>query len=213
TDTIDNSASGLAATIDLRDAVLTGADAGGYITNNKGIGGGFTIAKGVEIENVIGGAGSENIIGNALDNFIIGGGGKDKIDGADGNDTVSYSTAKGSISVSLLTGAGTLGDALCDLLTSIENLTGSKFNDGLTGNDSDNILLGGDGNDALSGGKGNDTLDGGSGINTLSYADDTDGVDIDLLAQTASGGQADGDTISGFRHATGGSGADKVLGT
>jgi Ca2+-binding RTX toxin-like protein len=44
-----------------------------------------------------------------------------------------------------------------DTLISIENLTGSSFNDALTGNTGANLLQGGVGNDTLNGGLGNDT--------------------------------------------------------
>ena len=54
-----------------------------------------------------------------------------------------------------------------DTLTSIENVTGSSFNDRLVGDGSDNILAGLDGNDQLEGGGGNDTLDGGNGTDTM----------------------------------------------
>ena len=54
-------------------------------------------------------------------------------------------------------GAGT------DTLTSIENLTGSAFDDTLTGDADANVLSGRDGDDTLNGGAGNDTLDGGDG--------------------------------------------------
>ena len=63
---------------------------------------------------------------------------------------------------------------------SIENLTGSAFNDTLTGDDGDNMLSGGDGADMLTGGDGNDTLDGGGGNDTASYADAAAGVTVSL---------------------------------
>ncbi len=52
----------------------------------------------------------------------------------------------------------------------------------------------------------------GSSPDTVSYAADTEGVTIDLRSDTVSGGQAEGDTISGFGNATGGSGADILIG-
>ena len=88
TDTIDNSASTLAATIDLRVAELNGAHAGGYISSNAGIQGGLLIANGAVIENVIGGSGSDTITGNDADNTIDGGQGADRIEGGVGKDTL-----------------------------------------------------------------------------------------------------------------------------
>jgi len=62
-----------------------------------------------------------------------------------------------------------------DTLTSIENVTGSNYNDRLVGDGSDNVLAGLDGNDQLVGGAGNDTLDGGNGTDTMTggLGDDT----------------------------------------
>ena len=48
-----------------------------------------------------------------------------------------------------------------DTFTSIENLSGSAFDDTLTGDTADNVLEGGDGAD---------TLDGGAGADTASWA-------------------------------------------
>ena len=62
------------------------------------------------------------------------------------------------------------GGAGSDTLISIENLTGSAFNDTLTGDASDNVISGRAGNDTLNGGGGDDTLDGGAGTDTASYA-------------------------------------------
>ena len=59
------------------------------------------------------------------------------------------------------------GDAARDTYYSIENLTGSNFNDTLTGDG---------GNNVLDGGLGNDTLDGGAGVDTATYASATGGV-------------------------------------
>ncbi|PSB19819.1 hypothetical protein C7B76_06740 [filamentous cyanobacterium CCP2] len=50
-----------------------------------------------------------------------------------------------------------------DTLVSIENLTGSAYDDSLIGNAGVNVLNGGAGNDTLRGGAGNDTLIGGTG--------------------------------------------------
>jgi Ca2+-binding RTX toxin-like protein len=60
-----------------------------------------------------------------------------------------------------------LGTAVCSdfsaVLTGIEDLQGSSFNDTLKGDDSDNTISGGSGDDVLEGRGGRDTLDGGAG--------------------------------------------------
>jgi Ca2+-binding RTX toxin-like protein len=63
--------------------------------------------------------------------------------------------------------AGVGGDAAGDVLTNIENLTGSANSDQLTGDSGNNVLVGGGGNDILSGAGGNDTLYGSLGNDTL----------------------------------------------
>ena len=83
------------------------------------------------------------------------------------NDTASYVAATKPITVSLLINSqqNTVGAGL-DTLISIENLTGSAFNDRLTGNTLNNVLDGKAGNDTLRGWSGADTMIGGLGNDT-----------------------------------------------
>src|SRR5207344_3315968 len=64
-------------------------------------------------------------------------------------------------------------------------------------------LDGGAGDDVISGGAGADTLIGGTGIDTASYAASTQGVTVNLETGTGQGGNAQGDTLSGFENLTG----------
>jgi serralysin len=57
--------------------LITGPNAGGYISSVAGIYGGFTIANGVVIEDAIGGSGNDSITGNEADNYLSGGSGND----------------------------------------------------------------------------------------------------------------------------------------
>ncbi len=100
-------------------------------------------------------------------------------------------------------------------------LAGGGGNDTFTGYDKSNNLIGGAGADTLTGGTGNDTieggagadhLDGGAGNNTLSYESDTTGINVLLINDIVSGGDAAGDVISHFQNVTGGSGSDSLLG-
>ncbi|MCA1248324.1 DUF4214 domain-containing protein [Massilia sp. MS-15] len=59
-------------------------------------------------------------------------------------------------------------------------------------------IMGGAGNDTISGLTGADTLDGGAGVDTLDYSLSLGGVTVDIAANTASGGDAQGDVISNF---------------
>ena len=159
-----------------------------------------------------GGAGSdtltnfENLTGSAF-NDTLGGDANDNIlDGGDGNDTASYAAATGAVTVDLTqqdTPQDT-GSAGFDTLISIENLTGSNFDDTLTGDSNDNILSGGGGNDTLIGGDGNDTLDGGTGTDTVSYADASDAVTVSLALTTAQNtGGAGTDTLANIENLIG----------
>lgn len=90
-------------------------------------------------------------------------------------------------------------------------VTGST-NDTVSGGDGNDEIYSGAGNDIVNGGAGADILDGGLGNDTLSYATDTTGVNINLSNNTVSGGDAQGDIISGFENVTGGSGNDTIIG-
>lgn len=76
-DTLSNEGSFKASYIDLNDAPLTGPDAGGFVSRVTGIQGGFTIAKGVQIENAIGGRADDILVGNERANRLEGGQGDD----------------------------------------------------------------------------------------------------------------------------------------
>lgn len=62
--------------------------AGGYVSKQLGIQGGYTIAAGTSIENAEGGDYNDLITGNQLDNVLHGRKGDDTIDGYIGNDTI-----------------------------------------------------------------------------------------------------------------------------
>ena len=82
-------------------------------------------------------------------------------------------------------------------------------------------LFGGQGDDFVIGGAGADILEGGDGIDTLSYQGATVGVTVAfegtsggsvVLNTTGSGGDAQGDLISGFENLIGGNGNDTLTG-
>ena len=123
-----------------------------------------------------GGRGSDYLSGRSGDDLIMGGSGNDTLAGNNGLDTLDgglgfdfadYTSSDAAIQVNLgrLTAHG--GDASGDILSSIEGLLGSDYNDSLTGNGFENFLSGGHGDDRLDGSSGDDTLFGGSGNDTL----------------------------------------------
>lgn len=163
--------------------------------------------------------GDDVIHGQGGDDVIRGGLGADKLNGGEGNDWVRYQGSASGVVVNLNANANGVqvaagGDAEGDILTGFENIQGSDHADDLTGNagknyilgyDGDDVIDGGANNDTIRGGEGADTLEGGDGSDVLQYADSASGVTVHLDAdgsgsQQASGGDAEGDVISGFEH-------------
>ena len=127
--------------------------------------------------------------GEGGDDILVAGSGADQLGGGQGNDTASYQMASRAVLIDLRGGRDNDRGAAGDVLTDIENLIGSDFNDLLLGDDGANRteggagrdtiyarsgnddLLGGDGDDRLHGQRGNDTLTGGSGADRFYFAD------------------------------------------
>lgn len=142
------------------DVVLT--DVTGYIlaknVENLFLNGTVADGTGNELDNVITGNAANNILDGAGGNdTLIGGAGADTLKGGKGNDTASYAGAAAGVVADLTNAANNTNDALGDIYSEIENLTGSSKADTLTGNALNNVLDGGAGTDILSGGKGDDT--------------------------------------------------------
>jgi len=142
---------------------------------------------GNDLENgLFGDAGNDTLHGGLANDTLVGGGGTDVLDGGPGVDTAAYSGSSSGVTVSLLTLTASGGDALGDTFQSIENLTGSAFNDVLTGDAFVNTLTGAAGNDTLNGDGGDDLLRGGVGADALQggAGDDTldGGADADAMA-------------------------------
>ena len=160
-----------------------------------------------------GNASNNTIEGCAGDDFLSGRGGIDLLDGIGGNDTADYFTAAGGVTASLFDGAATNdGDGASDILSEIENLTGSTFNDSLTGDATANLLIGGSGDDVLNGRGGNDILQGGVGTDTVSYVDASAGVSVRLNLNTALDGEGGTDTLNAIENATGSAFNDILVG-
>ena len=113
-----------------------------------------------------------------------GGVGADTLDGGAGLDTADYSTAGSGILVNLDSGFTSRGEAAGDTLISIENVTGSAFDDIIVGaNDESNVLSGGAGNDTLFGLGGDDTFlfDSEFGNDTIEDFSEGDLLDVSAL--------------------------------
>ena len=125
-----------------------------------GLRGNLVIARDTIIERYVAGSGDDNVTGNIADNVLegrdgndtlmgglgndtlIGGAGADTLDGGEGTDTAAYTGSASAVTVNLGTSTATGGDAQGDTFTSIENLSGSAFEDTLTGDAGNNILEG-----------------------------------------------------------------------
>ena len=136
-------------------------------------------------------AGNDTLFGGFGNDTLNGGSGADTLAGSVGQDEVSYAGALSAVTLNLTNGVRG-GDAVGDVLSSIEVVRGSSRDDLLTGgttaitllgeagNDiltlgtGGGLLFGGAGNDTLTGTAGNDTLEGGAGGDTLVGGDGVD---------------------------------------
>ncbi len=119
-------------------------------------------------------------------------------------DNVTQST----MTVTLTEGADDFGFA--PTTTGDVVISGAGGNDTIqTGAGSDE-LIGGAGDDVLIGGAGADILNGGLGSDTASYVGSVNGVGVNLTLSTATGGDAQGDTLANIENLTG-SGANDTL--
>jgi len=204
-------------------AAYTSSDAGVAVNLSTGTasGGHATGDRLVSIENLSGSAyddtltgddGANTLWGGAGNDLLQGKGGADSIDGGTGTDTATYAASAQAVTVDLTTNANYGGDAEGDVLTNVENLTGSAFNDTLTGNAGVNVLTGGAGDDLLRGGAGADTLIGGSGNDTASYTGSSAGVQVDLKLGTGLRGDAEGDRLTGIENLIGSDFVDTLIG-
>lgn len=192
-----------------------------------------------------GGNGNDTLIsGNSAFNWMNGGSGNDSLVGGDGSDTLigglgsdilkggnnyywgdfdwaDYSNASASETVNLSAGTASGGDGN-DILSGIEAVRGSSYNDILIGDANDNTLEGADGNDTLAGGDGSDTLTGGLGDDILTggggkgfdwanYTDAFSSITVNLATGLASGGSGN-DTLSGIEGVIGSNENDKLTG-
>lgn len=147
-------------------------------------------------------AGDDKLFGGEGDDILDGGSGADILNGDAGTDTVSYASASSGVKLNLFSPSDGLGDARGDVLTNIEVIVGSNYDD--------TFVAGGDiYNRTFKGGLGSDTVDfssdtgtSGTGI-TASLAD---------TVTTARGGYAEGAKFESIENLTGNNLGDKLTG-
>lgn len=149
------------------------------------------------IENLTGSRFGDTLNGDNNANVLEGGLGADVLRGNGGIDTASYVNSAEGVTVSLATNFTIGGHAAGDTFVSIENITGSDFNDLLSGDAGANYIEGGDGGDILRGRLGADTLDGGAGFgfDIADYGDASGAVNISLNTGFTAGAHAAGDVF------------------
>jgi len=186
---------------DGNDSVIAGDGNDSVLAGN----GNDTVFGGLGSDYIDGGAGADSLSGGDGNDTVLGGAGNDTIDGGIGDDSLDG----GADNDSILGGAGN------------DTLIGGTGADTLDGGDGNDLLDGGAGNDSIIGGNGDDTATGGAGADTISlgagmdYADyrtSGAGVNIDLSAGAASGGDAAGDVLSGVDGLYGSAFNDTLIG-
>lgn len=192
------------------DVLLGGADNdslfGGY--GDDELAGGFGndhLSGQVDDDNLNGGDGADTLVGELGNDSLVGGGDRD----------ATYFNFAEGVTVDLrLTGPQDTGEGV-DTLAQIEDLQGGSFDDVLIGNAAENEIRAAGGRDTIPGQEGNDVLDGERGFDTVSYAEPalavTTGVDLDLAAEEATGGEGDDDVLN-FEKVIGSPFADDIFG-
>lgn len=176
---------------------------------------------GLNNDTLNGGSSFDLLYGGEGDDWIVGSVGGDLHFGGAGSDTLDLSAFANVPTIDLA--LGTIGSST-GRIYGIENYVGGPgsdtvfgsdlFDNSLSGMAGNDTLIGRGGNDTLVGGLGADSLDGGDGSgDVVSYASSTAGVVINLSTNSASGGEAEGDRISGFEHIIGSSAGDTLTGT
>ena len=163
----------------------------------------------------------EGVTGSAFDDVIAGNAGANWLAGGTGADTLDYSASNGAVAINLSSDTASGGFADGDVISGFENVLGSIYNDYVTGNTlantilgdagddmlqgfaGDDTLRGGSGNDRIYGGEGADVVDGGEGTDTADYRYSLAGVTVSLVSNTGTGGDAEGDTLSGIENLAG----------
>ncbi len=140
----------------------------------------------------VGTDGDDSYTGTAFDDKIVATLGADTYDGGDGSDMITFSNFETGVVVDLGAGTGPNGT----VLSNIENVVGSSFNDIILGSAEANSIKGGagddrvyglDGDDWISGANGNDIIHAGSGNDRVIGGGGNDDITGRLGADVMSG--------------------------
>ncbi len=154
-------------------------------------------------------AGNDIIESGQDDDTIYAGAGDDKVKGGNANDIIY-----GGDGVDIL--YGNLNDDEIHGGTENDKLYGGDDQDTLYGEEGDDTLDGGSGDDTIYDEAGTDTIDGGThsliGGDTLIFADNGNGITIDLVNNTATDSYSNAETVTGIEHVTGTAQTDIFIG-
>ena len=151
-----------------------------------------------------GGAGVDTLLGQGGSDIIYGGSEADTLRGGDGDDRLLGEDGHDAI----------YGDAGSDGTRAVGSESWRGFTQaGLIGGAGNDYLHGGDGDDYLDGGAGADQLIGSLGFDGVDYSASTLAVTVNLTTGTGSGGDAQGDTLSGIELVQGSALGDAITGT
>ncbi len=174
-----------------------------------------------------GGNGNDKFIAGDFQETFIGGEGIDSLSyhaTTDlGRDNYLTEVSQEGVVVDLIAGTGSSGFAKGDLISGIENVTGSENSDDITGDGNANWLKGLAGDDVIYGASGDDVLDGDAGADTLLGGSGNDkltgGGSTDRLVggggdDSLDGGTGDDTILGGTGKDTlgGGNGVDRLVG-
>ncbi|HEY9234885.1 MULTISPECIES: M10 family metallopeptidase C-terminal domain-containing protein [Phenylobacterium] len=198
-DTLDFSGFANSQTIDLRE---------GFFSSVGGLTGNVAIAKGVTIENAVGGSGADAMIGNGADNALLGGAGGDTIRGGEGSNFL-----RGEAGGDLIYGGGGFDDIHGNMGGDTgyggagdDWVVGGQNNDQMFGEAGADIVYGNLGDDVLYGGLGSDTVRGGQDQDLVYGEDGDDWISGDRGDDTIWGG-AGADSF----HTWGDAGLDRIM--
>ncbi|MEM0909163.1 MAG: calcium-binding protein [Pseudomonadota bacterium] len=157
---------------------------------------------------IIGGRGGDFLDGGKGRDRLEGGPGADMLNGSTGIDRAYYGNSDEAVSISNdpSFGQGVGGEAQGDVLSAIENLTGSQHDDTIVGNILKNSLIGLGGNDTIIGGANDDTLMGDAGVDSLTGGTGADIFSFRALTHFTTQTFTSGETIVPFSGST----ADEV---
>ncbi|NHK29698.1 hypothetical protein FF098_017460, partial [Parvularcula flava] len=110
-------------------------------------------------DQLYGGSGDDVLLGGDGDDTLRGDAGADTLSGGAGIDFVDYANGGSEgVTIDLRAGTGAGGYAEGDIISGIENIRGSWYNDTLLGTDGDNVFSYSGGSDVIDGRDGNDTF-------------------------------------------------------